>query len=159
MGLCGTGIVWNQFSWEAFATLVTGLAAVCAAYRLGKKQIAIQEAQIRIQEQSLKADIFERRFQVYGRVRNFITDLVQHGNPQFIEFENDLLLAELESKFLFTAHTTNGINKIWKNFNQWKVLKNEQDSSQSELDSFNWFGEKLKTLPELFPELNIGCKF
>lgn len=49
-------ISWSSFSWDAFATLATGLAAVFAAWRVGSRQIAIlAEQQKFIKEQSDQA--------------------------------------------------------------------------------------------------------
>lgn len=65
-------IYWAEFTWDAFSTLFTGLAAVAAAYYLGKKQIQISAEQIKLSQkqialssETLKAELFDRRMEVY----------------------------------------------------------------------------------------------
>jgi hypothetical protein len=49
-------IDWSSFSWQAFATLATGLAAVFAAWRVGNRQISLlAEQQKYIKEQGDQA--------------------------------------------------------------------------------------------------------
>lgn len=62
------------------AAFVVGIAAVIAAYRVGQRQTAIQtkqadilSRQLALQELTLKADLFERRYAVYAAVRDWLS--------------------------------------------------------------------------------------
>jgi hypothetical protein len=54
-------IHWEMFSWEAFATLATGAAAVGAAWWVGRNQMDIQRRQIKLIENDLKIQLLEKR--------------------------------------------------------------------------------------------------
>lgn len=65
-------ICWSCFSWEALATLLTGLAAIVAAVVLTKRQIEIQRRQTEIQDLLLKTTLYERRQLVRAAVTSFL---------------------------------------------------------------------------------------
>lgn len=54
-------IYWSHFSWEAFATLAAGLAAVGAAWWVGRNQLEIQRRQLTLIENDLKIQLLEKR--------------------------------------------------------------------------------------------------
>lgn len=62
-------IDWCAFTWEAFATLVTGVAVVGGAYVVGARQTKILDRQVALEEHKARADLFETRFAVYRQVR------------------------------------------------------------------------------------------
>ena len=80
-------IAWKEFSWEAFATLATGLAAVAGATWVGLRQLRIsqrlietQQVQIDLasiasdreyamQQQEFRLALFEKRFQILEEFR------------------------------------------------------------------------------------------
>lgn len=62
-----------------FLAFIVGVAAVLAAFLVGRrqaeilaKQTDIQERHLALQELSLKSDLFERRYQVYAAVRDWL---------------------------------------------------------------------------------------
>ncbi len=50
-----------MFSWEAFATLVTSVLAVGAAWHVGRNQLEIQRRQVKLTENDLKIQLLEKR--------------------------------------------------------------------------------------------------
>jgi hypothetical protein len=54
-------IAWSAFSWEAFATLTTGVFAVVAASWVGYNQVKIQKRQTQLIENELKIQLLEKR--------------------------------------------------------------------------------------------------
>ena len=54
-------VYWSEFSWEAFATLVAGLAAVGAAWWVGRNQLEIQRRQTKLVENDLKIQLLGKR--------------------------------------------------------------------------------------------------
>jgi hypothetical protein len=70
-------------SWEAFATLFTGLVALGGAIWLGTRQTRIQLAQVKLLEvQSALHDLevrtalFDRRLEVYSATRDVLNELI-----------------------------------------------------------------------------------
>lgn len=86
-------IYWSQFSWEAFATLVAGLAAVVAAYYVGKNQIKIQKRQLRLIENDQKIQLLEKRISCVTDMRELHFAYQQHAklNPEEMFKFNKLL--------------------------------------------------------------------
>ncbi len=78
-------VYWDQLSWEAFATLATGFAAVIAATIIGLRQakIASKQAeisgnqteilkrQVALQEQTFRAELYERRMHIYNSAKSY----------------------------------------------------------------------------------------
>lgn len=63
----------------ALLAFIVGIAAVVAAFLVGRRQAEIlakqpdiQERQRTLQELSLKADLFDRRYEVYAAVRDWL---------------------------------------------------------------------------------------
>lgn len=84
---CTGAIVWTAFSWEAFATLVTGLAAVAAAWAVARKQGQIVERQVALQELTFRHEVFEKRAVIYNAIRRYIGEIVYSGKPSHPSFD------------------------------------------------------------------------
>lgn len=99
-------IYWSQFSWEAFATLVVGLAAVVAAWWVGQNQIKIQRRQLRLIENDLKIQLLEKRISCVNDMRELHFAYQQHAklNPEeMFRFHKLLEQAQL----LYPANVSN----------------------------------------------------
>ena len=72
-------IEWQSFSWEAFATLFTGLAAVAGAVTIGLKQTKIQQSQHLISETTVRIALFERRSACIARMRHIHNTWMQNA--------------------------------------------------------------------------------
>ena len=114
-------IYWSEFTWEAFATLVTGASAVGGAVWVGIRQSGIShrqtqilDRQVRLEELSLRADLFERRFVVYEATRKFLAEIVAHADKPTPEVEREFVIALNESVFLFNGDVHIRIRGIWK---------------------------------------------
>lgn len=112
---------WAAFSWDAFATLATGFAAVFAAFLVGRRQAAISDRQNQIldrqmllSELSLRSDLFDRRFACYERVRFFLGRIIAHADRPEHEVQADFLTALNESKFLFRQDVHGELKEIWR---------------------------------------------
>ncbi len=68
-------------SWEAFATLITGISAVGAATYVAMRQQEITERQVKLAELTLRSDLFSHRFDVYEVTRKFLGHIVAHATP------------------------------------------------------------------------------
>ena len=106
-------IAWCSFSWEAFATLATGLTAVGAAVYIGRKQTEIQKKQADIQLQAIRADLFERRLENYETVRDLINSLLRNADEIDSGLEQRFFIAQREAQFLFNQKVNDGLSEIW----------------------------------------------
>jgi antitoxin HicB len=148
-----------NFTWEAFATLATGFAAVGAAVYIGRKQTEIQKRQAGIQAQSLRSDLFDRRYRVFDRTQELILEVFKSD----IRFDDDALrpfkTAMGEAGFLFDESVVRGLDEILEKFLKYRVLmKSQNDSyfSEQEADIQLWFSQRLRSLPELFKAMELG---
>ena len=73
-------IDWSEFSWEAFATLVTGIAAVAAAWWVARNQIEIQKRQTKLSENDLKIQLLEKRSACVDELRQISNAWNQNAN-------------------------------------------------------------------------------
>ncbi len=133
---------WAPPTWEAVATFVAGIAAVVAAWRVGKRQTAIasrqadiQAEQTRIQEQiakvervRLRFEMYEQRKSVYDAARAYLDYYIFHGvPPRTFRYEEEAELVEpewgiarafqtgmRESRFLFRPEVHQHLQKVWK---------------------------------------------
>ncbi len=117
------GIYWSEFSWEAFAALVTGLAAVIAAWRLGKRQTAIQDKQVELQAQALKSDLFARRLENYETVRDFLNSILSKPHDIDSHLQSRFFVALREARFLFSSNVYGRLDEIWNLCGELNVLE------------------------------------
>lgn len=134
-------------SWEAFATMITGALAVYAAFRVGLKQVDIQNRQAKIQERlsaieerKLRSDLFDRRIAVYEASAKwfayFLTRGQVAGRPtraqKALDSTSDkprsvpgmdvsiaYLDAMLMSRFLFQPHVERALRAAWDASERW----------------------------------------
>ncbi len=91
---------FDYMSWEAFATLITGISAVAAAFYVGLRQQKIAERQTLILQRQLSSSIFERKYAVYEATLALIKEAIQARN--FPEKSDPEFLAQREkARFLF----------------------------------------------------------
>ncbi len=126
-------MIFDYMSWEAFATLLTGVLAVTAALIVGTKQTQIQTKQVLIQnrladleEFKLRQALFEERYKVYNASRKWLVATLKYGRPPYPT--NDLSEAQRElehkladeffdaldrSRFLFPPGVREVLFKMW----------------------------------------------
>lgn len=162
-------VAWNEFSWEAFATLTTGLGAVAAAAWVGLRQTSISNQQTKIldrqtqlAELTLKQELFDRRAKIYNSVQDFIAyevtnDPVGHTVPQ------DYYLAVNTARFLFSPEVTTRLSEVSDKIEQRRALRKkianmpQGDTRKPLTEEFvqldEWLRNRLDTLDELFQEM------
>ena len=129
-----TLIDWGAFTWEAFATLATGLAAVAGAVwvgsrqmniayaqtRISLKQTAILDRQNRLEESKLRAELFDRRMLVYEATADFLINLrdIRGQSAGVAERLQTFSQKMRESEFLFAPKVHRGLVEIWEAGNQ-----------------------------------------
>lgn len=95
------GIDWAAFSWEAFATLVAGLAAVLGAVVVALRQQRILKHQTTIERLKLRSETFDRRWEIYQTASSWLLDWWQREHTPNRELDKQFVFALEKSKFLF----------------------------------------------------------
>jgi hypothetical protein len=168
-------IAWCAFTWEAFATLATGLAAVGGATHVGRKQVAISKRQtailnrqVELEAHSLRSDLFDRRYVIFEATEKLLRDIVQSGDRPENRLLDEFRSAMSKSRLLFHSDVYVGLTEILSHVLDFDAKKNASDQFNKANDEFDvtlveredtanqWLSDRLATLPELFEELNLG---
>jgi hypothetical protein len=168
-------IAWTEFDWPSFATLAAGAMAVVAATivgvrqaRIAARQTEILDRQGRLAEVALRNELFEKRYVVFERTRDFVMHIIHHAEVADGETRNDFLRALGEAAFLFRPQVHQKLDEIWRVAGDYAVLKAEMNSTfareghygdgnpQRNHDLFLRFPAFAKELPDVFDELKLG---
>lgn len=162
-------IFWQEFSWEAFATLSTGLATVAAAGVLGARQISIarrqteisaaqsdNDVQLRLQELRM-ALLYDRRACV-SRMRDVAGNWMREGRVDSGDWE---ALREVlwDAQLLFSDALSDDIGSAFirsKRANHWAKRareSNERGDAAAALESQQRKFTAEEKLQELMPTL------
>jgi hypothetical protein len=168
--MCGGFVDWCSFTWEAFATLATGLAAVFAAYLVGRKQSQIQADQLEIERLALKSSLFDRRFEIYTITEAFVEGVVS-GNGHLPPSANGAFWSgRRKSRFVFRKTVFDGLDEIYvkavelervtienTSAMQSKKPKAELLELKAKKEELNaWFRVKREDFHDLFEEMHLG---
>lgn len=158
-------IDWASFSWEAFATLATGLAAVIAAGIIGFRQSQIHDRQVALQEQELKVSLLEERLSVYDSVHDFFGYTLTHGRPADGSYERNYQMAMVKARFLFSDDLNDFLKQVWhkhcdfglhNTLSKADAAKNENERHENvklASEDLKWFVEKFGRLHKIFDEI------
>lgn len=116
-------------SWEAFATIFTGVLAVGAAACVGWNQVAIANRQteilgrqVALQERTLRSDLLNQRLEVFDEAGRFSLEIVaptwSHNDNSFRAFQE----AQHKSQFLFSNAVTEKFKNVAASSLQLSVL-------------------------------------
>lgn len=160
-------IAWCSFSWEAFATLITGVAAVGAAIYIGRRQTEIQKKQADIQLQAIRANLFERRLENYETVRDLINSLLRNADEIDTGLQQQFFIAQREAQFLFSQKVYDGLSEIWNLCAELNAAALELRQSQmsgghadvglsaQKLAAFHALNAKYRELSGLYSEMKL----
>ena len=161
------GIDWASFTWEAFATLVTGLAAVVAAAIIGWRQSSIMAQQVDIQKQALRSDLFDRRMAHFMLVQGIIRKVRDNPNTFDIQTIHQFRDAIDEAKFLFPRNVSETLEQIYKRMGDLNAIVAEIRSEtianghagvelpQQKLDAGKALSADLKMLPDTYADMQL----
>lgn len=163
-------IYWDAFTWQAFATLVAGGAAVAGAVYISRRQTAItarqadiQAKQVELQSLQLRANLFDRRIKVYDATFEWLRVIAaegympgEHGRTTDAarEVEHAFYRAIYASKLLFNKNVYDKLEALRKRAIEWTQLKRNDEHAKAgaiyeellrlteNLDDF--FGDELK---------------
>src|SRR5690606_5106820 len=153
------------FSWEAFATLVTGVTAVAAAWFVGSRQLRILNGQNDLKNQEIRISLLDRRLEVYDDVHAFLSDVMRTGREAEPEFARRFIGARLKARFLFSPQLNSFLDEIWIRHCD-LGLHRSQSSREAGLEeeeriehvrkaseTLKWFVESFGRLHEHFSEI------
>jgi len=166
-------IDWTAFTWEAFATLATGLAAVIAAFVVGLRQAAISQRQalildrqVALAETALRGELYDRRIAIYDAVAESIErflDDIREGRPLDSDGSN-LGPVAMRSRLLFHHEVPERIADIHCHMQvmaeRQEVLSRHDHTVDEErkvqAERIGWLLDRYEALPDLFWELRLG---
>jgi hypothetical protein len=101
-------VAWCDFSWEAFATLTTGIFAVIGASTIGylqmkilNRQAAIAASQVELEKIKLRSELYDKRAQVYEATREWFDAFFELGHMPLDERNKTYREAIGIAEFLF----------------------------------------------------------
>lgn len=168
----------DYLSWEAFATLLTGVLAVGAAIYVGTKQTQIQTKQVLIQnrladleEFKLREALFEARYAVYNASRKWLVATLKYGRPPYPTKDLEEAQRELEhkladefldaldrSRFLFPPGVRETLFKMWSAGEELtrsdRTLERESTSQEGREKAADKHDEAFKYLESLLPDFS-----
>ena len=118
-------IEWSAVDWGAWATFATGVLVVGGAVFIGRRQLEIAERQVAViarqtelqaqqislAEQTLRHELFQRRFEVYQVLERAISRALEDE-----DFPEDMIRPVLDavtrSRFLFRPEIQNELGNI-----------------------------------------------
>lgn len=155
-------ICWSCFSWDAFATLITGALVVVGAVWVGLRQTKILERQVKLDELTLRKDLFEKRAAVFEATSNFMGFMLREADYPEPDLEIAYIHAMGQSRFLFPLAVHEGLDEIWRRTLDFRSLKREMTAKYSaeghygdgnperEAEFHLWLYDRFTTLPDLF---------
>jgi hypothetical protein len=131
-------IDWCAFTWQAFATLTTGFAAVVGATFIGLRQHALVREQAQIARRQaetaessaitarlkLRADLFERRLEVHSAMLTYLKAALAKDQDKIWEATPELDKQLVHAKFLFSNDVTSQLESAISDSDEMHDLKN-----------------------------------
>jgi len=164
-------------------TAVVGLGAIGGAVVVGIKQAgitarqadiadrqtAILQAQVEVEQKRIAHELYERRYKAFDTSVAVILAVLQGNLDELPEkARNDFLVAMQESRFLFPSTVYDELDDIWKKAVAATSLNRKMrmdhartgaygpDDPQKQYDLGVWADQRLRTLHEVFPQLDLG---
>ena len=160
-------IFWDQFSWEAFATLLTGLAAVGGATIIGSMQTRILSRQLRFAETNLRIGLLDRRANCISRMREVVAEWTRDArlSPEsWSKFQSAFFDAELLFSKQLVAEMDQALGSLfWKEHWERRAQDyfnrgNEEKGRQKLEDSFVEDDKVFAVMPQLLAKMNAESR-
>ncbi len=124
---------FDYMSWEAAATLVTGLLAVIGAATVAWRQVGIQESQHRVEKLKAKTDLFDLRYRVFVEFGVFL-DTAAEGTAQLQTIIEGTRQNVDRAKFLFGTEVYDELSELFE-LGQKQLINRDADRSASLLSA------------------------
>jgi hypothetical protein len=151
-----------MFSWEAFATILTGFAAVGAAWFVGSNQLEIQRRQTALTENDLKIQLLDKRSACVKSMREIHYAWLREMHlsdddwTKFYSLSQDAILLYPKKVTQKLDKAVDGIFLAKQHYQRSQIYndRGEQDLASEKLEkSFNEEDKVMKIMPELLDEL------
>lgn len=160
----GLAVDWAEFTWQAFATLMTGVLAVVAATSVALRQIALQKQIADTANQTallkIKTDLFDKRVAVYEDVRVWIDTVIDTANNATSQDHATMRAAIDRSQFLFAPAVTTRLHDLFDDAVRHALHKRDPDAMDNAKADAAWkrlFKASNDGLYDLFgDELRMG---
>ncbi len=161
------GIDWAAFSWEAFATLFTGLAAVMAAAVIGWRQSTIMAQQVEIQQQTLRSELFDRRMRNFDTVQRLIYQVRERPDAFNASVIHQFHGAIDEAKFLFPQDVSERLLEIYGRMGELNAIDADMRSEiigkghagvelpQKKLEAGRALSRDIEALPDIYSDMKL----
>lgn len=127
---------------------------------LQKQIVKISEEQKEIQRQAIKLDLFDKRFEIYSEIKQFINSTISDGACKN-ENLGVFLIKTRDADFLFEQVICDYIRKLYCKGSRLNLIKKKYESALRENDPINklideeeelltWFQEQFITTKQLF---------
>lgn len=156
-----------MFSWEAFSTLMTGIAAVCAAAWVGWNQLQLQKRQTQLIEDDLKIQLLERRAACVSDMREIYWAYMRNAKfseDEMFKFHKLLEQAEL----LFPPKVSSKLDEaikaaFWSERHYRRALDLQNTGENAKADEklelhFSLDDKVFQLLPELLHDLVLHTR-
>lgn len=156
-------IYWSAFTWEAFATLFTGLMAVSAAYQVGIHQLAIMAKQtdiagrqVELETLKLRSDLFDRRVLVYESTHRWLADIVRTAATPTGDLRIEYLRAMDKAKFLYRPAVHKRLWELWELGARLTLHHDKQEHDKAEPVLLALTNAVTEIIDLFSPELHLG---
>lgn len=138
----GDAIYWDQFTWEAFATLLAALLAVAGAVAVGLRQVAIQQRQAEIADLEVRSTLWRERLAVYDATRAYLSHIVTKASVPgrqtpggkmtsqpavAMDVAQAFFTALDRSQFLFRPEVHRALDEVWRDAEKLADLRGSAD--------------------------------
>ena len=147
-------MTFDYMSWEAFATLFTGIAAVAGAVVIGWRQQRIIQGQAEIERLTLDASLFDRRLKIVDSFNKLRQSLKWRASDPS-EALADFAKASEVAVFLFPMTTADLISEIWSVATKLVSARTGMDEEASEGNKKAIYEAMYRPAEEHFDKLTI----
>ncbi|MDB5452436.1 MAG: hypothetical protein JWO33_1014 [Caulobacteraceae bacterium] len=154
-------------SWEAAATLATGIMAVVGAVIVGLRQLKVAERQAKIMQRQteiahrqtlladleVRAQLFDRRMRIYKATEAFIADILRDLKEPTADVKWQFLAVKAEAPLLFRPDVVARLNQLWSDAGEAVIYRDELLRDHATGDRFRDNTAQFSALSKIFTSL------
>ncbi|WP_295217348.1 hypothetical protein [uncultured Brevundimonas sp.] len=128
--------------WAAVITSIPACLAILFAYRVGKNQVAIAKAAHELESERVRAELYERRAEVYGAARKYVNTILLvgripgFGNAYDVSIHQNFMEALGASEFLFDDNVATIMDRISQTALRFHTLEQVSKSALADPDGY-----------------------
>ncbi len=125
------------FDWGAAATALTGVAAVGAAWLVGKRQVAINQEQALHAKLSVKVALLERRVTVLDATQSYLASFMENFREPAPEIAHRFARQVPMARFLFGDEVHGQLMELRRKVHQAGILGRQLDQQFQQNPAYN----------------------